>query len=317
MSVIFDSSQHRVRLFVAFGSVYFFWGTTYLAIRFALASITPFLLGSMRFFLAGGIMYAWGRMRGAGRPNLREWRSAAILGTLLFVCGNGALMWAEQYVPSGLAALLLACTPLWMVLLDSMRREGHELTGRIIAGLLSGLLGLIVLIGPGEILGGQNVDIVGAVVLVLGSLAWTFASIHYRSFHLPKSLVLVAGMEMLAAAVVFVILGVIAGEVPALVQHEPSLVSVGAVLYLVTFGSIVGYTAYAWLLAHTSPARVATYAYVNPIIALFVGWLIGGEALTLRTLLAAVMITGAVGMIIMQAPRPRKSAQVVPSAPPE
>jgi drug/metabolite transporter (DMT)-like permease len=297
-------NDKTTQMIVAFAAVYLIWGSTYLAIRYTIETIPPFLMGGLRFLLSGSIMYVWGKMTSTEQPTLEHWRSAGIVGILLFVGGNGALVWAEQYVPSGLAALLLASIPLMMVLLNTFWYGRQRITSRLAGGLMLGFVGMVLLITPGKLLGNGHVDIIGAVVLLSGALSWSIGALYGRSVQLPKSLVLASGMEMLIAGVVLSIISLAIGEASAVSVTEISLKSLLSVFYLVVFGSIVGFTAFAWLLKNTSPARSSTYAYVNPIVAIIIGWAIGGEELTVRTMLAAAIIIGAVVMIITQRSTP-------------
>lgn len=292
------SASTSTKTIIAFAAVYFIWGSTYLAIRFAIDTIPPLFMAGARFIIAGSAMYAWARYRGAEMPTRIQWRSAAIVGGLLLLGGNGAVVWAEQVVPSGLTALLISTVPLWMVMLDSLHDKGHKLTKRNILGLMLGFIGVGFLITPGSILGNQRVDVVGATVLLLGALSWSVGSLYSRRVVFPKSLILVSGMQMLAGGALLIAVSLVTGEAGRLNIEQISPGSLLALLYLILFGSIAGYTAYTWLLVHTTPARAATYAYVNPLVAVMLGWLIGGEELTLRTVLAAAVIITAVVVII-------------------
>jgi drug/metabolite transporter (DMT)-like permease len=287
----------RFRILLAFAAIYTLWGSTYLAIKISIETIPPFLMASCRFLIAGLLLYGIARWRGAERPTPRHWRNAAVVGSLLFLAGNGALTWAELHVPSGLAALLLSIIPLWMVLLHHLElRRG--LGSQLIIGLVLGLGGIALLVGPRELLGGGRVLPAGAGVLVAGSLCWAIGSLHSRSASMPKSALLTAAMEMLAGSAGLLLLGLFTGEARGFTAAAVSTRSVLAVAYLVGFGSLLGFTSYTWLLGVTSPARVATYAYVNPIIAIFVGWALGGESLTARVIIATVVIVSAVALII-------------------
>jgi len=285
-------------MIVALAAVYLIWGSTYLAIRYAIETIPPLLMAAARFIIAGGVMYTWARWKGSGPPTGKHWRAAVIIGCLLFLGGNGAVVWAEQIVPSGLTALLVSTVPLWMVLLDSLHRHGHKLTRRNIAGLVLGFTGVGLLIAPGSILGHGHVDLRGAGVLLIGSLAWSTGSLYSRRAQLPNSLIMASGIEMLAGGACLIVAGLVSGETSNFAMKHVTFLSLASLLYLVAFGSIIGFTAYAWLLAHTTPARAATYAYVNPLVAMFIGWAIGGEPLTSRTIMAAVVIISAVVVII-------------------
>ncbi len=294
----------RTKVVLAFAAVYLIWGSTYLAIKVAIETLPPFFMASFRFLIAGALLYALATLRGAERPARRHWAAASIVGALLLVGGNGALVWSEERVPSGLAALLLATIPIWMVLLDSFRKGGTKLGARVIGGLAVGAAGLGLLVGPSELWGSSRVDPLGAGVLMFGSLSWSVGSLYSRHAKLPPSPFLAAAMEMLAGGVLLIVVGLLSGERSQLHWAAVSTRSVLGLLYLVFFGSLLGFTAYIWLLGVASTARVSTYAYVNPVVAVFIGWAFAGEALSVRELLATAAIVGAVALIISHRPEP-------------
>ena len=281
----------------AFAAVYLVWGSTYLAILFAIETLPPFLMAGARFLVSGAALYAWARARGAPRPTRANWRATAVVGAFLLVGGNGGVTWAEQRVPSGLAALLVATVPLWMVLLDWWRGGGGRPTGRTWAGIAVGFLGLGILVGPAELLGGGAADPLGAGVLVLASVLWAVGSVYSGRAALPDSPLQATGMEMLAGGAMLAVLGSAAGEWGRLDPGAVSPRSLLALAYLIVFGAGVGFTAYIWLLRHVEVAKVSTYAYVNPVVAVFLGWLLAGEQVTARTLAAAAVIVVAVAFI--------------------
>lgn len=291
-------------MLLAFAAIYLIWGSTYLAIKVAIETVPPFLMASTRFLIAGSALYALTRRRGAARPTRQQWVAAAGVGALLLLGGNGSLAWSEQRVPSGLAALLLATIPIWMVLLDSRRKGGTKLGGRVLGGLAVGLAGLGLLVGPAKLWGGERVDLTGAGVLMFGSLSWSVGSLYSRHAKLPPSPFLAAAMEMLAGGAMLAALGLLTGEGSQFHWAAVSARSVLGILYLIVAGSLLGFTAYIWLLGVTSTARVSTYAYVNPVVAVFIGWLAAGEALNARTVLATAAIVAAVALIITHRPRP-------------
>lgn len=280
----------------AFAAVYLLWGSTYLAIIFALKTMPPLLMAGARFLLAGGILYGVMRLRGEPAPARRHWRTTAIIGALLLMCGNGGVTLAERTVPSGVAALLVAMVPMWMVLLEWLRPGGTRPTGRTLLGLLVGFAGIVVLVGPGA-LGSDGVDLSGAGLVMLGSLAWAGGSIYSRGADLPKSALLATGMEMLWGGLWLTLAGVLTGELGRVDPSAFSTESILAYLYLVVFGSLVGFSAYIWLLGVSTPARVSTYAYVNPVVAVLLGWWFLDEPLTARVLGAAAIIVLAVAVI--------------------
>lgn len=289
----------RLALFVAFTIVYVVWGSTYLAIRFAIETLPPFLMASARFLVAGAALYAWARIfGGAPRPTAAEWRETAIVGILLLLAGNGLVVWAEQRVPSGIAALVIGIVPCFMVLLDWLRPRGVRPTLRVAAGLVLGLAGLVWLVGPDAVMGGGRVDFLGAAALVLASLTWAVGSIYSRHVAMPSPF-LSSGMQMLVASGSLLLLGVALGEPWAFDAAAVTLRSVFGWVYLIVFGSIIGFSAYIWLLRASTPARVSTYAYVNPVVAVFLGWLLAAEPLTARTLVAAAVIVSGVALITL------------------
>lgn len=298
----------KIKIFIAFGAIYVIWGTTYLAIRFAIETIPPFLMMGFRFLTAGTFLYAWARFRGQAKPNLRQWKISALVGTLLFLGGAGSLSWSEQVLPSGIAALIVATTPLWMILLSYIRYRTGGLDGRVILGLVLGFLGMALIVEPSRLFGGQPVPLKGVAVLLIGTILWSSGSIYSKYASLPKSPLLVSGMTMLCGGTTLTLVGLLTGE--SLASVSPSALSLVSLFYLISFGSIAGFTAYVWLLKTVSPARVSTYAFVNPIIAVFAGWLGGGETLSQKILMAtALMVAGVAAIVIRrseQGPTPEK-----------
>lgn len=290
-------SYSRTHIIAAFAALYIVWGSTYLAIRYAVATIPPMLMVGARFAISGLILFTWTRARGAPRPSVSQWRAAGITGVLLLCCGNGSVSWAEQRIPSGLAALIVAVVPLWMVLLDWIRPRGTRPTAVVIVGVLLGLAGLGVLVGPRSLTGHGSVDLGALVVLMVGSLAWAAGSIYSRYAALPHSAALTTGMQMIAGSIVLLALGASLGEFRQLDIRAISMPSWVGWLYLVTFGSLVGFTAYLYLLRAVTPAKASTYAYVNPVVAVFLGWAIAGEEVTPRTIAGAAIILGSVAII--------------------
>lgn len=311
----------RQRLVLAFAAVYLIWGSTYLGIKFAIETIPPFLMAGTRFIIAGSILYAWLRRRGAERPRPVQWRAASIVGALLFLGGNGALSWAELRVDSGLASLLVSTIPLWMVLIThvehKLKHQGGRLGVRVISGLALGLIGIILLVGPSGGAGHWHVDRAGAAVLLGASLAWTLGSLYSPRAGLPRSTLLAASMEMLCGGVLLIVFGVVTRETADLHVSAITLRSALGLVYLITFGSLLGFTSYNWLLTHSTPARVSTYAYVNPVVAVFLGWAIAGEAITLRTLAAAGLVVLAVALIVSHRARATTSPAAGAAAPRE
>ena len=300
----------RAQVLTAFALVYVIWGSTYLAIRFAIETLPPFLMAGTRFIVAGGILYVWTRRPAAAdrpaRPTRSEWAWGTAVGALLLLCGNGGVVWAERVVPSGVVALLVAVVPIWMVLLDWLRPGGPRPTALVVAGLVTGFVGLVALVGPESLVGGGAIDPVGAGVALVGSLAWAAGSILSRSERLPRLPMLATAVEMLGGGVLLLAAGLLTGEASGITLADITLRSALSWAYLVTFGSLIGFTAYIWLLGHVSAARASTYAYVNPVVAVFLGWAFAREPITPRTLVAAAIIVGAVALITVG--RSRRSA---------
>ncbi len=303
-------SVSRAKLVMAFAAVYVLWGSTYLAIRFAVATLPPFLMAGTRHLVAGAVLYPLARLRSRERPTQANWSAAALMGALLLLGGNGGVSWAEQTVPSGVTALLVATVSLWMVLLDWLR-PGAVLPGvRVFAGLVLGFTGLALLVGPSKLTGSGRVDPVGATVLLLASLSWATGSIASRRLQLPHAPLLGTAMQSLTGGGLLILFGLLSGQGTRLHWGPGSLRSLLALGYLIVFGSLLGFSAYTWLLRVTSPARVATYAYVNPVVAMFLGWGLAGEQPTRRTLAAAAVIIAAVVLVItsrqrVSVPQPR------------
>lgn len=310
-----SSAPPRGRVAAAFAAIYLVWGSTYLAILFAIETLPPFLMAGARFLIAGALLYLWERSRGAPAPAPVHWRAAAVVGGLLLLGGNGGVVWAELHVPTGIAALLVATVPLWMVLLDWARPAGRRPSLTVGTGVLVGLGGIVLLVGPGALADGASVHPGGAAVLVLASLSWAIGSLYSRGAPRPGSPFLATAMQMLAGGSLLLAFGAVVGEPSRLDLAGVSTRSWLAWLYLIAFGSLIGYTSYIWLLKATTPARVSTYAYVNPVVAVALGWAFAGERLAPRTFLAAAIIIAAVALITLGRSHAR-SAPAPPAAPP-
>ena len=291
------NSASRAQIIAAFASIYIVWGSTYLAIRYAIETIPPFIMGGIRFLISGAMLYAWARYRGAPKPTRLHWRNAVIAGAFLLLGGNGAVVWAEQFVPSGLTALLVSILPFWLVIIEWVRPPRQRPSAVILVGLVLGFIGIIVLVGPGNIGGHGDIRPLGALVLILGSLSWAIGSFWSRDANLPSSGLLTTGMEMLGGGALLLLVGVLSGELSRLDVGQVSRESAIGLAYLITFGSLLGFTSYIWLLDKVSPARLGTYAYVNPIIAVLLGWAFAGERLSIRTAVAAAIVICAVALI--------------------
>lgn len=286
----------RVRLVAAFAAVYVVWGSTYLFIRFAVETLPPFTMAGARFAVAGALLYAWAKWRGDRGLSRDAWRSATVAGLFLLLGGNGAVVWAEQRVPSGITALLVATVPVWMVLLDWMRPGGLRPRAGVFVGLALGLAGLAMLVGRGS-MGAGSGGLVGAGVLVVGSVLWASGSLYVRHHPRSGSAMLTNAAQMLTGGAALFVAGAVAGELGRLELGAASARSILSLVYLIVFGSLIGFTAYTYLLQVSTPARVSTYAYVNPVVAVFLGWAFAGEPVTGRTLLAAAVILAGVAII--------------------
>lgn len=286
--------QLRWKIAIAFFAVYVFWGMTYLAMRVAVEEIPPYLMAGSRFVLAGVVLYVWARRRGDPAPTAQQWRAAAVVGAFLLLGGNASVAWAEQRVPSGLAALLIGVMPIWMVGLEWLRR-GARPSKQVVAGLLLGAVGVGLLALPQD--GGKGMDLLGAAVLILAAASWAWGSVISKSAPLPKSPFLATSLEMIAGGVLCLLVAVLSGELDGFRVSEVSGRATMAWLYLVVFGSLVAFTAYIWLLGVTSIAKVGTYAYVNPIVAVLLGWAVLGELVTWRTVAAAAIILFGVALV--------------------
>ncbi len=312
-----SSISLRWRISIAFAAIYLIWGSTYLAIRFAIETIPPYLLGGVRFLIAGGILYAVLRWRGVQAPLRLQWRSAWIIGALLLWGGNGGVMLAEQYVPSSLAALIIALVPLWMVLLNWRWGDRMRPTTGMMLGVALGLAGIALIAAPGQSAADGSVNPIGLLILIFSSLAWSTGSLYSRRAALPANALMSTAAEMLAGGVLMLIAGLLLGQGAQVRLDHVSAISLAALAYLVVFGSFIGFTAYVWLLKVSTPARVSTYAFVNPVVAVFLGWALAGEELSLRMLMAAAVIVAAVMLITLKQPAPIASTAAEESALPE
>jgi len=291
----------RWKLAAAFAAVYLFWGGTFLAIRYAVAEIPPFLTIALRCAGGAALLFLWCRARGElARPTAAEWRVAALAGLLLFVGCHGVLAWAEQRVTSGQAALLMTSIPLWLVLLDSFRRRRLP-AARVLAGLAVGVLGIAVLTGGS----GWTGSLADLAALLASGLAWAAGSLVARHGARPASAVQSTAMQLAAGAVAVFLGSVLLGEIPGWSPAEVSARAVGALAFLIVGGTALGFAAYTWLLRVTTPAAVGTYAFVNPVIAVGLAWAVGDEAASLRTVAAAALVVGAV---VLTRERPRRPA---------
>lgn len=280
---------------LAFFAIYVVWGSTYLAIRYAVETIPPLIVAGFRHSIAGAFLLGWAYLRGY-RPTRREWRASLILGILYFVIGHGSLHWAETVVPSGWAALLIASEPIWIAVMAAVVSHGERLTGKTLIGLTLGIAGVALLVGE-ETATGQRAVVIGSIAILLGTLSWSFGVMFSRTSALPRNALARAGMpEIVGSAVLLVVAGA-TGEFSQfhIVTITPR--SWWSLLYLITFGSIITFTAYTWLLDHVSPTLVSTHTYVNPVIAVLMGWFWAGEVINLHVLEAGLLTLIAVFLI--------------------
>jgi drug/metabolite transporter (DMT)-like permease len=286
----------KTQVALAFAAVYIIWGSTYLAIRFVIESLPPFFMAGTRFMIAGAILYLLTRLRGAQTPSRDQWGKAALVGGLMLLGGNGAVVWAEQYLPSGLTSIIVATVPLWIALLSwlSTRKKPNR---AIFAGLILGFVGVGLLVGDIGTLGESQVAFLGGIALVFGTLLWASGSLYSRTAKLPSSSLLATAMEMVTGGILLFIASFVTGEWTRIRLDQVSLRSGFSWLYLIVFGSLIGYTSYMWLLKNVNPERVSTYAYVNPVVALFLGWALASETLSIQDIIAALIILTSVAVI--------------------
>jgi drug/metabolite transporter (DMT)-like permease len=308
-----ESETHRPawKTLLAFSIIYFVWGSTFLAIRVGVHEVPPLLLAAMRFLVAGLVLYVWTVAHGERSPSGRQWMSVFLLASLIFLLDYGLLFWAEQRVPSGIAAVMLATIPAFMALSEIVILRTQRLTIRLALALLIGIGGVAVLTDRSLNLGGAPIDHAGAVALMIAAISWSISSALTRKLPLPESKVMSSGTQMLAGGVLLALAAAMLGEFR---NFDPRTVSNRAwlsLLYLIVAGSIVGYTAYVWLIHHESPTKVGTYAYVNPVVAVLVGYFLGGEALGPRTILGTLFVL--ISVIVITTTRVKKpvSALVV------
>jgi drug/metabolite transporter (DMT)-like permease len=294
------------QVLLAFSIIYFVWGSTFLAIRIGVREVPPFLLAGMRFLLAGIALYAWMRVKGAASPTRREWASASLLAVLIFVLDYGLLFWAERRVPSGIAAIMLATIPMFMALSEILILGTQRLTVRLACALLVGVAGVAVLVSHTLSFGEGAIDTSGAVALLVAAISWSVASALTRKLPLPASKPVSSGAQMLCGGVLLTVAAGALGEFRGFHPQAVSRAAWAALAYLVVAGSIVAFTAYVWLIHHESPTRVGTYAYVNPVVAVALGYFVGGETVGPRTLLGTLLVL--VSVLVITTTPARKPA---------
>jgi drug/metabolite transporter (DMT)-like permease len=303
---ILKTQASTIKLLLAFAAVYIIWGSTYLAIRFAIETVPPFLMAGVRFLIAGSILFIGVRVRDKEKIQPLHWRSAFIIGGLLLLGGNGGVVWAEQFVPSGLAALLVSTVPIWVVVINYVKPDREPPAVKMIAGIILGFAGLFFLISPYDFLSGDRIDLAGAAVLLMATFFWSLGSVYTKYAPLPKSSMLTVSMEMLAGGFLLFLVGFLFEDWSGVTLESVSSKSFLSIIYLIFFGSLVAFTAYIWLLEKAGPSRATTYAYVNPVVAVILGWAFAGEEMNLRIVISAVIIITAVAIIITDFSKLRK-----------
>jgi drug/metabolite transporter (DMT)-like permease len=315
------ASQPRTwRVLLAFAIIYFVWGSTYLAIRLGVREVPPFLLAGVRFLVAGLVLYGWMRARGTPSPSAREWGAASILATLIFVLDYGLVFWAERRVPSGITAVIMATIPVFMAFGEIVFLRTQRLTLRLAIALLVGMAGVAVLVGRFLVgrffvehsmtLSEAPVDTAGACALLVGAISWSVAASLSRKLPSPAAKAMSSGAQMLAGGVLLTLTAALLGEFRGFQVQEVSGRAWFALAYLIVAGSIVAFTAYVWLLHHESPTRVGTYAYVNPVVAVLLGYFLGGEAIGPRTIMGTLLVLVSVVVITTTPGRPEIKAPV-------
>jgi drug/metabolite transporter (DMT)-like permease len=309
----------RWKVLAAFAIIYLVWGSTYLAIRVGVREAPPFLLAGMRFFVAGIVLYGWMRATGTASPTRREWAAASLLALLIFVFDYGLVFWAEKRVPSGIAAVMMATIPVFMALAEIFFLRTQKLTLRLGFALLLGVGGVAVLVSRSAGFGEAAIDTSGAVALIVGAISWSLAAILTRKLPLPESKVMSSGAQMLAGGVFLTFTSAMLGEFKGFDVRTVSSGAWLALIYLIVAGSIIAFTAYVWLIHHESPTKVGTYAYVNPVVAVLLGYALGGEALGPRTVVGTLLVLVSV-VVITTKPKEKTSFsvdEVVPARVPE
>lgn len=307
-----EAAAHRPtwKTLLAFAIIYFVWGSTFLAIRVGVREVPPFLLAAMRFLVAGLVLYGWMIVRGERSPTGRQWTSASLLAILIFVLDYGLLFWAEQRVPSGIAAVMMATIPLFMALSEIIFLRTQRLTIRLALALSIGIGGVAVLMSRSLNLGGAPIDRAAAIALIIASISWSVSSALTRKLPLPPSKVMSSGAQMLAGGVFLAVTAAALGEFHNFYWWTISRRAWLSLLYLIVAGSIIGFTAYVWLIHHESPTKVGTYAYVNPVVAVLVGYFGGGEALGLRTILGTTFVL--ISVVVITTTRAKKPLAALP-----
>ena len=300
----------------AFGAVYVIWGSTYLAMRVGIETIPPLMLAGLRHITVGVLFYPLLRWKAGCRPSATHWKTAAVTGVLLMFVGNGGVCWAEQVVPSGITALLVSMVSLWLVIVDWLRPGGHRPVPKVLLGLFLGIGGIVLLVGPAHLGGSERVDLRGVAVLVVACFAWACGSLYSKHGGMPSSPLLGVAMQGLVGGPVLLLAGAFSGEFHRFHFAAVTWRSWIALAYLIVFGSCIGFTSYLYILQKSTAARVATYALVNPVVALILGWFVADETISLRTVVATIVILTAVVLVITaphRAPARKEDLQPVPA----
>lgn len=310
-TVVIQKEPSKLLVLAAFIALYLIWGSTYLGIRIGLKSIPPLFLVGSRFLVAGAILYLWCLAKGEKAPSLKKFGTIGIGGVLMLFLGNGGVSWAEQYLPSGLVAIIVATVPLWFVLLDKSQWKYYFSNKFIILGILVGFGGVMLLFaGKGLASSPQNkMRLLSFLVLFIGTAGWATGSLYSKYKKVTASVTMKAAVQMLAAGIVSILAGLLEGEQNYFVINQVSWQSLAALVYLILMGSLVGYMSYIWLLSVKPASIVGTYAYVNPVVAVFLGWLIAGEQITLQQMIALAVILAGV-ILVNFAPAPKKAIPV-------
>jgi drug/metabolite transporter (DMT)-like permease len=287
----------KAKLIAAFAAIYIIWGSTYLAIKYAVMSIPPFMVGAVRFLIAGAVLYAWARIESGVRPTRKQWMQGLVLGVFLLGVGNGCVVWAQQRTPSGITALIVAIVPLLVVLIEWLRPGGRNPGKSVLLGVFIGLAGMALLIGPSAFMGAGDIQPMAALVLLMGSLSWSTATVYGKRIEVPRVPLLASAIQLLGGGLALTGVSLLAGELGEVRPAEIPLRAILSVLYLIVFGSIIAFSAYSWLLRVASPTRISTYAYVNPIVAMLLGWGVAGEEMSARVLIAAAIVLAGVALI--------------------
>jgi drug/metabolite transporter (DMT)-like permease len=303
------SAPRAWKVLLAFAIIYFVWGSTFLAIRVGVREVPPFLLAGLRFLIAGLVLFAWMRAKGTVSPTARQWFSATLLAVLIFVLDYGLLFWAERRVPSGIAAVMMATIPVFMTLSEILFLKTQRLTPRLGAALLIGIGGVLVLVSRSISFGDSPIDTIGAIALIVAAIGWSVGSALTRKLPLPSSKAMSSGAQMFAGGVLLMITSTALGEFRGFRVQAVSLKAWLALAYLIVAGSIVAFTAYLWLIHHESPTKVGTYAYVNPVVAVLLGYFLGGEGLSLRTIMGTMLVLVSVVVITTT---PKKQISTLP-----